>query len=130
MDIDDTQEEDETRASLTLCAICHFTLAEPCTLMCGHNFDRRCLRRHLAHAAAHPSCPLCRAPTHPLHLPPVNTMLKALIALSYPDAHLKRTAQFALEDRAAELRCATINKHSIATQANPTSAKCNDNLCV
>ena len=90
MDIDDTQEEDETRASLTLCAICHFTLAEPCTLMCGHNFDRRCLRRHLAHAAAHPSCPLCRAPTHPLHLPPVNTMLKALIALSYPDAHLKR----------------------------------------
>ena len=50
------------------CAVCLNVLADPCSLSCGHSFDRYCIARSLA---VKQECPTCRAPQESKNPPEV-----------------------------------------------------------
>jgi len=53
------------------CAVCLNVLADPCSLSCGHSFDRYCIARSLA---VKQECPTCRAPQESKNPPEVRAV--------------------------------------------------------
>ena len=81
------------------CSICFEILREPVTTLCGHNFDRGCLERHLAaNVGRTATCPLCRKGVGAA-LPEVNTVLRDAVAHMFPQRLAQRVAAEEAEAR-------------------------------
>jgi hypothetical protein len=65
--------------------------ADPCSLTCGHSFDRFCLQRALASKV---QCPVCRAACAPT-APDVNVLFRDALALLFPEELAKRSVELA-----------------------------------
>jgi len=72
--------------------------ADPCSLSCGHSFDRYCIARSLA---VKRECPTCRCPQESATPPQVAVLLRDALALLFPDEIAARGQQLE-EERAAE----------------------------
>lgn len=82
--------QDELRQELE-CGICLHTMAQPCTIACGHTFDRACLVRAFA---ASRCCPVCRKEVS-RQLPSINVLMRNLAVKLAPEEVKKRDEDLA-----------------------------------
>jgi hypothetical protein len=105
-------------------------MAQPCTIPCGHTFDKACLQRALTTSKC---CPMCREKvSNPL--PSINVMMRNLALKLAPDEVKQREQQLDKQQLAQEPACQLCGDLELVSECHgchqvELCSMCMDTIC-